>query len=201
MGRWTALVLGGLVVACSESTGGGGGLFSDGSVIVWEAVADGGGQPLVDATASDSGAPDADAGSGDPSDLGPDAGVEPDVGVDPCRVPAVQALSATVAVARPELLGEMVIVTGTPEPADVVCDAVECPVDNPCCNDCSGAVAIDGVLRLADSACLTLSAGCRGTTCTLVCSPPLLGIAERFRGRLRENATLEVFEILTSDAP
>lgn len=181
-------------LACSEGPPVGPSGFDGGSVIFWrpDAFTTGGPPDLIPALP--------DSGSGEAPDMGGTDLDGADGETDPCEAAAEAVLTATAAAEASELFGAIVEVSGVATDADVICTSEPCPPDNPCCNTCSGRVVLDGELLLSDSECLTLAPGCRGTTCTLVCSPPLLGLPERYRGRLTETIDgpeLEVFEVLT----
>lgn len=163
---------------------------------------------LADAEASDlgtdAGTPDlglsADA---DPDDARPDSGggghedaALPDA-EDPCRATATQVLTTTQALADPGISGMIVDVVGTASVAELGCTEQACPPENACCNRCTAEVWLDGLLPLRTSSCAT-RVGCEGDECNLVCTPPVLGIEGRYRGRIvdRRGRELELWRVL-----
>ncbi len=152
----------------------------------------------IDVGSSDLGfAPDAepsdartDGGGGGPDGAIPDA-------EDPCRAPATRVLTTTQALAEPGLAGTVVDVVGTASIAEIGCTEQACPPENACCNRCVAEVWLDGLLPLRTSSCAT-RVGCEGDECNLVCTPPVLGIGGRYRGRIidRRGRELELWRVL-----
>lgn len=169
----------------------------DGNVIVGDGpvAKDGGRDSAVDADlldgATDSGTPD-----GGTADAALDAG--PQDGGTICDEMPVATLSATAAAAELDTYEGMVVaVTGTATQGETICTEMACPPDSPCCNTCTATVSIQGVLPLRDSACFTPGPGCSGTECGQVCRPPIIGLPQRFVGRLvnRSGAGLELHSV------
>lgn len=152
----------------------------------------------TDAGAPDLGfAPDAEPADGRPdSGGGAEDGALPDA-EDPCRAPATQVLTTTQALAEPGIAGMIVDVVGTASVAELGCTEQACPPENACCNRCTAEVWLDGLLPLRTSTCAT-RVGCEGDECNLVCTPPVLGIEGRYRGRIvdRRGRELELWRVL-----
>lgn len=184
-----------LSAACSETAGPGGDAAPDGGVIFWR-FSDGSADLGPDLGPGDVGSPDG-GGSG-PSDLGPadDGGPSSDLGPEGCDAPAEAVVTASIAAAGGALVDAVVEVAGALQSGPTTCSGETCSVEDPCCQSCRADVRLDGVLDLRSSACTPFSAGCRGSNCSLTCSPPLLGIPVRFRGRVLEDGALEVLERL-----
>jgi hypothetical protein len=138
----------------------------------------------------DGGSPDADSGTQDGDALPPDSGID-------CQAAPVLTLSASAAAARASSLdGMMVEVTGTATVGLVACTATVCGASMPCCNSCSAPILLDRVLPLeANASCYPHRLGCFGNECTLSCSPPATGVAQRFTGVLHRGPSLELYVI------
>lgn len=190
-----------LAVACSGDDDDGPMLPPDGNVIVGEdpdagprdagVRRDGG---LVDAGQRDGGL--RDGGSRDAGSIERDGG--PPDGGDRCQVTPVVTLSAADAVAEAATHDGMIVaVVGTAERTDFACTDQPCPKEDPCCNTCTADILVDAVLGVTADPCYGPRVGCAGTECVQSCQPALLGVPDRFVGRL-VNATpprLELFEV------
>ncbi len=175
-----------------------------GNVIVGDALvdlgpADVGAEDLGDAGPDeDIGAVDLaelDAGSADDAgDLGP-----PDLG-DPCAQTPVATLTSSQAVAELSTYEGMVVeITGVLEQGALECTDNACTKTDPCCNLCTAPVRIDQRVTLTQTACFTPAPGCAGTNCAQTCRPPLLGLSQRFSGRLVNAQGAAVLELLAID--
>lgn len=126
-----------------------------------------------------------------------DAGA-PDAG-DQCEVTPVATLTAAEAVAEAAARDGLVVeVVGTATRTPYRCTDLPCPEDDPCCNRCVADILVDGVLLVASDACFGAVAQCAGTECAQVCQPALLGVPDRFIGRLVDDDTprLELFDVI-----
>jgi hypothetical protein len=104
---------------------------------------------------------------------------------DPCARTATITRTATAVVAEVVALdGLWVDVVATASIGPVNCTRRACPSDNPCCNTCTAELLLDGLFPLVPGACAA-RVGCSGDECNLVCSPPVLGFAQTFRGVVR----------------
>lgn len=194
------LALVALASACSPQEGPVPGVFdSDGGVIIWRP---GDGGELPDGGPNDAGIEE-DLGADGGLDLGSldggateDGGTTVDMGLDPCLDPVELVTTASAAATVGSLLGRVVEVEGFLAAEAPICDGPACGPDDPCCQTCTAAVRLDGILDLQGGVCTPFSAGCRGTSCSLSCSPPLLDVPVAFRGRVLEGARLEVLEQL-----
>lgn len=135
------------------------------------------GEAGIDDGGEGDGGGDAEAGTGgDAGDAEPGDG-----GVD-CAPQAVRTISATTAIAEADLLRDQFVeITGTATVAALACTA--CADSGSCTCTCTATAAIDGLVALARSECFG-SPGCSGNECTQVCRPPILGVEQRFLGRL-----------------
>lgn len=179
----------------------------DGNVIVGDALVDLG-PPGADV--ADLG-PDEDLGMADlpafdtglDEDAGVDLGIEdmgpPDLG-DPCALMPVATLTSSQAVAELSTYAGMVVeIVGVLEQGDLECTDNACTKADPCCNLCTAPVRIDQRVTLAQTACFTPAPGCSGTNCAQTCRPPLLGLSQRFSGRLMDVQGEPRLEILRID--
>ncbi len=194
------------VAACSGDDDGGPMLPPDGNVIVGEDL-DGGRRdagPPRDAGPFDGGTRDGGASDGGDVDGGDrdGGGADRDGGTrdggDLCDVTAVASLSAADAVAEAAARdGTIVEVVGTATHTPYACTDQPCPKEDPCCNTCTANIVVDGVLRLAADPCYGPRVGCSGTECVQSCQPALLGVPDRFVGRLVDGTPprLELFEV------
>lgn len=194
-GAFPGLLAMGLLAACGD---GGGDLDRvpgfDGGFLRWTGSVD---RP------DGGGTPDLPDDGGAPPDLGSDAGVF-ELGADaevedPCLAPPVATVSASVALARADLRGQVVAVIDAAEASPPACDPSACPPEEPCCNTCRAEVRLGGVLPIAGSECLELSTGCVGSSCGLVCVPPVFGFSERFVGRLQTEDGEVVLQVLRGE--
>jgi hypothetical protein len=148
----------------------------------------------AEADAAEDAAIDAAADTGDATDVMPDSG-------DRCSEPAVATLTSSQAIDQIGALAGMIVeITGTATRTALGCTEMACPPDDPCCNTCTGSVAIDGAILLSGGSCFTPPPGCSGTNCpgTVTCRPPLLGVPQTFKGTLIQlgNAVgLELFSV------
>ncbi len=129
------------------------------------------------------------------SDGGPTGDAGPP---DPCTATASVTVTATAALARAaELDGWVVDVVATATLAAPDCTAAVCAPEAPCCNTCSAEVRLDGQLPLRAGRCAP-RVGCSGDECNLVCTPPVLGFPQTFRGVVRSAPTpgLELMRVL-----
>lgn len=178
----------------------------DGNFIV------GDGPSTVDALAADAlvpsdrdSGPDAGAEDAAPLDTGaadarPDATTTPFDGgiVESCVGSTTISLGAAEVVARASsLAGRLVDVVGTATVGPPSCTPSICPPESPCCNACSAELSLDAILPLRTSTC-TPQVACQGDECNLVCSPPVLGFPQTFRGVVRDAPTpgLELMRVL-----
>lgn len=193
MERFAWLLLG-LSAACSDTGGPGAEPGVDGGVIFWRPSA--GGDDLgVDRGTPDLGPPE--DGGVDPADVGlADDGVGSDLGPEGCDDPVEAIVTASVAAAGGELVNSVVEVGGSLVVGPSTCSDQVCPDDDPCCQRCTAPVRLDDVLELRVSPCTPFRAACQGSNCSLTCSPPLLGIPVRFRGRVLDDGAFEVLERL-----
>ena len=134
--------------------------------------------------------PDAAAGNRD-------AAVEPDATIPPeCNGAAIATLTATDALAQAAALDGMIVdIVGTATVGPTRCTRTACPPENPCCNRCSAGIDLEGGLLLTAGPC-SGNVGCTGDECNLVCSPPLLGFPQTFRGTVRSPDALELHRVL-----
>ena len=187
--RWLLLLL----VACgSEKVA----APTDGGLLIGDAQAPADAQPrdggfdASDASldASFDASLDTDAGHLDAS--APDA-------TDPCALEPLATLSSTQAVAQSATWeGQVIEIVGTATTM-VSCTERVCPREEPCCNTCSGAVVIDGLIPLTSNKCY--ETGCAGTECAVTCRPAVLGVPGRYRGLLRGTAGGVSLELLGVD--
>lgn len=168
----------------------------DGNVLIGDASSssDRGPNTLGDASAvgdasdaalrdEDGSIPRTDAGRIDGGDAG-----------NACAPLPMHTLSAATAIARrAELVGFVIEIVGTVTSSGLVCDRCD---GGACDCACRAQLSIDDLLPLAPSECFD-DPGCRGTTCTQVCRPPLLGAPQRFLGRLRAEKGDTVLELLS----
>ena len=120
--------------------------------------------------------------------------VPPDAG-DPCAAAAVAVVSVAEARAREtELLGQVITVVGTTTITGRACTQNPCDESPPCCNTCTATVTLAGGLGIAASPCFERP-GCRGSECSMVCQPPVLGTEGRYRGVLNSGPVLELLAI------
>jgi hypothetical protein len=172
----------------------------DGNVVVGMGDPDGGprdaGPPRDAGDAGD----ERDGGDAPPGDGGiPDAGME-DAG-DRCAEPSEMTMTSEEAISQiARWDGMLVTVVGTATRTPYVCTDVPCPPEMPCCNTCEASLLIDGVIELDADPCFGAEAECAGTECAQVCTPALLGVEERFMGRLRDATNgdpirLELYEV------
>jgi hypothetical protein len=104
---------------------------------------------------------------------------------DPCARTATLTRTATAVVAEIVALdGLWVDVVATASIGPVNCTRRACPSENPCCNTCTADLLLDGQLPLVPGACAA-RVGCSGDECNVVCTPPVLGFAQTFRGVVR----------------
>lgn len=97
-------------------------------------------------------------------------------------------VTASTAVANLDALeGQFIRLIGTATTSDVRCTDIACPVENPCCNECTADVRIDGIL-VVTSTC-TDNVGCQGTECLLICAPPILSTEGSFEGILTKTSS------------
>ncbi|MFO0724914.1 MAG: hypothetical protein U1E65_14130 [Myxococcota bacterium] len=138
---------------------------------------------LLDAAPRDAGLGGADA---DPADV-----------PDPCSEAPALTTTATGALALVGSEGAVIDVVGTATITTIGCTDRACGAQDPCCNTCTAEVWIDRVLPLRAGACAA-TVGCSGDECNLVCSPPVLGIPGRYRGRLvgTSSRALELYRVL-----
>ena len=170
----------------------------DGNVVIGMGDPDGG--PRDGGPPRDAGeARDAGRDGGTVTD---DAGVE-DAGVedagDRCAEPSVELLTSEEAESRaPMLDGQIVTIVATATRTPYVCTMNPCSKKDPCCNTCEATILLDGLVELGADPCFGATAGCAGTNCAQVCVPALIGVEERFRGRLRDGMPprLELYEVL-----
>jgi hypothetical protein len=185
-----ALLLG--AIACDEDAPDPNDVF-DGNVLIGDARA-------LDATSRDAEpAPDREllpeAGLDARPDATPDAALDAalDAGF-PCEGEPAETLTATEARARaPALDGLRVDVTGTATVGALACTERTCPPEMPCCNTCTGTISVEGQVILLPSVCMP-RVGCAGDQCDQVCSP-VLGLAQTFRGVLRDRQQGPVLEL------
>ena len=158
----------------------------------------------ADAAAPDSATPDsspsADSGlspdTGDPSDSGAvdvgfssDAAPAGDTGTA-CDEVAVARLNASDLAGQAGTFdGRIVTVVGTATSAAPQCTTRPCPVEDPCCNDCTASLRI-GAADLIESVCFT-DVGCSGNECTLSCAPAT-ALELEFRGILRAGPPIQL---------
>ncbi len=139
-------------------------------------LADGGSMP--DAGGEDAGGEDAggeDAG-------GEDAGTG-DAG-NACRRLPEHTLSSTAAFeGATRYHGLIVDLIGTATAGPPTCTDAGCGND-PCCQDCTSMIFLEGPIALLGGLCFSPRPACRGSLCAQVCRPFLLGIQQRFRGEL-----------------
>ncbi len=154
---------------------------------------DGGPQP--DAGFRDGGDRDGGTRDGGPlRDGGPaDAG-------DVCDVTPTATLTAEETLAEASMRdGTIVEVVGTATRTPYACTELPCPKENPCCNTCAADIIVDGVLPLAADACFGPRVGCAGTECAQTCQPALLGLPNRFVGRIVDGMPprLDLYRVTT----
>jgi hypothetical protein len=179
----------------------------DGNFIVGDAEPFDLGPGPSDADPGDRGPGDLPDLSLDAQDLGlPELGAQdtgdaepPDLGPDPCAVQPEESLTASAAVARAAALaGRVLEVSGLLGTGPESCTEIACSIDNPCCNTCFAALALDAVLPVEASNCLP-NVGCSGDECGLVCRPAVLGTPGVYVGRLHhdrgQGARLELIEV------
>lgn len=160
----------------------------DGNVIIGDASPPPDADPVDAADAAEedeAGIDDAGDGGGGDAEAGTDAApgdaVPADSGID-CAPQAFRAISATTAIAEADLLQDQFVeITGTATVAALACTG--CADSGSCTCTCTATAAIDGLVALARSECFG-SPGCSGNECTQVCRPPILGVEQRFLGRL-----------------
>jgi hypothetical protein len=146
------------------------------------AAAEDGARVDADDDLGDSGPHDAQRGDALP---GLDADALDGALPDPCARTATITRTATAVVAEVVALdGLWVDVVATASIGPVNCTRRACPSDNPCCNTCTAELLLDGLFPLVPGACAA-RVGCSGDECNLVCSPPVLGFAQTFRGVVR----------------
>jgi hypothetical protein len=152
----------------------------------------------------------ADAEHEDAIDAGPDAEPADTAEAAPDALPVDSAcneapavvVTTTEAIARSAMLEGMIIdLAGTATVGRESCTHDACGDGGSCCNACTATVSIDGVVPLVSSECIAFRSGCAGNECALACRPPVIGVPQRFRGRLgadRANGgvLLELFEVL-----
>lgn len=195
----SCLTLGMLLAACADDPIDPPDDFLDGNVVVGDAR-------WPDATPRDTGATDAlDGGGldadarGDPADTG---GLDADGATDAgsrCEQTPEATLTASSAASEAGMFdGRVVDIVGTATVAALTCTEIACPPEMPCCNRCVAGVQIDALVTLATSTC-TARVGCEGDECAQVCTPPILGFPQTFRGVLRDapgGPTLELERVL-----
>ncbi|MBK8013624.1 MAG: hypothetical protein IPK13_20010 [Deltaproteobacteria bacterium] len=112
----------------------------------------------------------ADASSVGTCDEPPSLGLTPDFALDP-RAEAYW--------------GRVVEVQGIPRAGTSTCSGAETGTSDAGCREgCQADVYVDGKLRLLTSSCVSAKLGCFGNECGLTCTPPLLGLRQRFIGVL-----------------
>jgi hypothetical protein len=154
-------------------------------------------EPDATETSTDTDGGDAGERDGELPDAEVDGGI--DAGVD-CAPEVAEVISATTAVAEAARLANMFVeITGTATVAALACTG--CADAGSCTCTCTATAAIDGLVALARSECFD-SPGCAGNECTQVCRPPILGVEQRFRGRLNvrnsgpeKSVALELFSV------
>lgn len=122
-----------------------------------------------------------------PRDGGPSADAEALDGAlpDPCARTATITRTASAVVAEAAALdGLWVDVVATATIGPVNCTRRACTPEDPCCNTCTAELLLDGLFPLVAGACAA-RVGCAGDECNLVCTPPVLGFAQTFRGVVR----------------
>lgn len=196
------------LLACSDPPPPAGQL--DGSFLVGDAPAAPDAVPRDATVGRELGPTDGDptADGAMPGEVGPrdgdapvdmDGAIAPDAGPpDPCAATATVTVTATSALARAgEMEGTLVDVVATATISVAACTALACTPEAPCCNACSADVLLEGVLPLRAGAC-TPRVGCTGDECNLVCSPPVLGFPQTFRGVVRSAPSpgLELMRVL-----
>jgi hypothetical protein len=146
---------------------------------------DDGGQDRRDTSPRDADGIDADA-------LAPDAGPP-----DPCARTATLTLSSSQVRAMSAAIDGLVVdVIATATLSAAACTRIACSPEAPCCNTCTADILLDDALPLAAGVCAT-RVGCTGDECNLVCSPPVLGFPQTFRGVVRASpARLELMRVL-----
>lgn len=173
----------------------------DGNVVIGMGDPDGGprdGGPPRDAgdLPRDGGGGTEDGGFDD--DAGVDDAGTPDAG-DRCLEPSETVLTSEEAVSDIATWdGHLVTVVGTATRTPYACTDLPCPKEDPCCNECTATILIDGLIEIADDACFGRETGCAGTECAQVCVPAVIGVDERFRGVLVDGAPirLDLIEVL-----
>lgn len=151
--------------------------------------------PIEDASADDTGAADARPGDGGAR---PDGETLDAALPDPCARTATLTRTASAVVAEALVLdGLWVDVVATASIGPVNCSRRACPSENPCCNTCTAELLLDGLFPVVPGACAA-RVGCEGNECNLVCTPPVLGFAQTFRGVVRSapRPHLELVRIL-----
>lgn len=148
----------------------------------------------------DAGEQDATSDAGDPdggrSDAATDAGTS-DAGSICDEAPVATLTATSVAAELATYEGMVIAVTGTATQTAIACTEMACPPGVPCCNTCTATVSIAGVVPLYGSSCFTRPPGCTGTECGQICHPPILGLEQRFVGRLvdRDGVGLELHSV------
>lgn len=154
----------------------------DGAITEDGALAEDGARVDADDDLGDTGPHDARLGDARP---GLDAEALDGALPDPCARTATITRTATAVVAEIVALdGLWVDVVATASIGPVNCTRRACPSENPCCNTCTAELLLDGLFPLVPGACAA-RVGCSGDECNLVCSPPVLGFAQTFRGVVR----------------
>jgi hypothetical protein len=172
----------------------------DGNVVVGDAMLRDADRPPRDAELEDgevdrdSGEDGGDATRVDGSDAETSDG-EVDAGPN-CDVTPVRVLTATEAESlAAQLAGMIVEITGTATTTALSCTELSCEDAGACCNTCTATVTIDAVIPLVASECFAMPPGCTGNECAQVCRPQVLGVPQRFLGRLRDDAALMLFSV------